>query len=164
MKQMDTSATIWAKVMISRWSSTAHPRSQRRVRFLKKVPQALLDPAKGPRPEELWLLHLILWGVKEPGLEHHLLHPVQGHQLASLVVALLAARLQVELVDAPVVEVLLEGNHATLLRIGRWSYFHLQWLSEGIYYHQERLSLWLSFLWAAALKLRIGNGSILQVP
>ena len=89
------------------------------MRFLKEVPQALLDPAKGAGPEELWLLNLVLGGVKDPELKHHLLHPVEGHELTGLVVALLAARLQVELVDAPVVEVLLEGNHATLLRIGR---------------------------------------------
>ena len=87
------------------------------MRFFKEVPQALLNAAKGARPEEFWLLHLVLGGVKDPGLEHHLLHPVEGHELARLVVALLAARLQVELVDAPVVEVLLEGNHAALLRI-----------------------------------------------
>ena len=85
--------------------------------LFKEVPQALLDPAKGARPEELWLLHLLLGGVKDPGLKHHLLHPVEGHELAGLVVALLAARLQVELVDAPIVEVLLEGNHAALLRV-----------------------------------------------
>ena len=85
--------------------------------LFKEVPQALLDPAKGARPEELWLLHLLLGGVKDPGLNHHLLHPVEGHELAGLVVALLAARLQVELVDAPIVEVLLEGNHAALLRV-----------------------------------------------
>ena len=52
-----------------------------------------------------------------PWAKHHLLHPVEGHELARLVVALLAARLQVELVDAPVVEVLLEGDHAALLRV-----------------------------------------------
>ena len=85
--------------------------------LFKEVPQALLDPAKGARPEELWLLHLVLGGVKDPGLKHHLLHPVEGHELAGLVVALLAARLQVELVDAPIVEVLLEGNHTPLLRV-----------------------------------------------
>ena len=87
------------------------------MRFLKEVPQALLDSAKSARPEELWLLDLVLGGVTDPGLKHHLLHPVEGHELSRLVVALLAARLQVELVDPPVVEVLLEGDHAALLRV-----------------------------------------------
>ena len=85
------------------------------MRFLKEVPQALLDPAKGAGPEELWLLNLVLGGVKDPELKHHLLHPVEGHELSRLVVALLAAGFQVELIDAPVVEVLLERDHASLL-------------------------------------------------
>ena len=94
-----------------------YPGSKRGVWFLKKIPETLLDASQSARAEELRLLNLVLGGVKDlvTGLEHHLLHSVEGHQLSRLVVALLAAGFQVELIDAPVVEVLLEGYRAALL-------------------------------------------------
>ena len=42
-------------------------------------------------------------------------YPVNTNQFPGLVVALLTARLQIELIDAPVVQVLLEGHRAALL-------------------------------------------------
>ena len=96
---------------------SVYPGSKRGVWFLKKIPETLLDASQSARAEELRLLNLVLGGVKDlvTGLEHHLLHPVEGHELSRLVVALLAAGFQVELIDAPVVEVLLERDHASLL-------------------------------------------------
>ena len=69
--------------------------------LLKQIPKTLLDLAESPRPEELRLLHL--------------LDPVDPQELPGLVVALLAARLPVELVDAPIPKVITESQNTHLL-------------------------------------------------
>ena len=69
--------------------------------LLKQVPKTLLDLAESPGPEELRLLHL--------------LDPVDPQELPGLVVALLAARLQVELINPPEIKILSEGHGTALL-------------------------------------------------
>ena len=69
------------------------PGTQGGVRLLEEVPQHLLQPADAPLPEDLLLLVLL-----------GLVVPVE--QLPLLVVALHAAGLQVQVVDAPVLHVL----------------------------------------------------------
>ena len=78
-----------------------YPRSQGSVWLLKQVPKTLLDLAESPGPEVLRLLHL--------------LDSVYPQELPGLVVALLATRLKVQLINPPKVQILSEGNGTALL-------------------------------------------------
>ena len=85
-----------------------HPGGHGGLRFLHKVPGAASQPNARPAAEVLVDGTSLLDTL---GLLAHLLE----HVLLALVVAVLAARLEVELVDAPVLEVVGERQHAHLL-------------------------------------------------
>jgi len=89
--------------MIVAWT---YPGGFRCLRLLEQVPDLASRLGEPPRPEVLGGSHL-----KALSLLPHLLE----HVLLALVVAVLAARLEVQLVDAPVLEVVGERQHAHLL-------------------------------------------------
>lgn len=84
----------------------AHPRCETRVRLLQHVPHILLVLCT------LAIAKLFFFALPETlGLLAHFL----VHVLLPLMVLVLTARLQVELVDAPVLQVVAEGEHTHLV-------------------------------------------------